>query len=375
MATRRHNTTTRSRNSHGWEPSFGYAVVVAVLAVVGLLAAWHLRQLLLLLFAAVLVSLALRGCASGITYAIPVFGRRASFVVASLLVAALLGGFGYLLGSQLRGEFGDIWGHAPELLVPLEEWFGFDNVEEWLLEAGTELFSGASVLNWVIGVSGAVAGLLANAVLVVIAAFYLGLSSATYRTGALYLLPPSIRKSADETLTAIGHGLQRWIIGQFIAMAVVGILTFIGLWMLAVPSALALAVIAALLEFIPFVGPILAAVPALAIAFGESPELALWVLALFVVVQQIEGNVLMPLIQRQAVKLPPVAALFAVLAAGLLFGPLGVLLATPLAVVCMISIKKLWVRDALGEDVAVPGLTATTAGRDTTGNNGVGGSV
>jgi predicted PurR-regulated permease PerM len=352
----RNKTSSASRITHGRLPTFGYGLLLVTVVVVGALAVWHLRQLLLLLFAAILVALALRGFASGILLAVPVLGRKTAFVLASLLAAATLGGFGYLLGSQLRGEFGDIWHHVPELLVPLEEWFGFNDVEEWLVEAGTELFSGASVLNWVIGVSGVLAGLVANAVLVIIAAFYLGLSPATYRAGLLYLLPPSVRGSADETLTAIGHGLQRWIVGQFVAMAVVGILTFIGLWMLGVPSALALAVIAALLEFIPFVGPILAAIPALAIAFGESAELALWVLALYVLVQQIEGNVLMPLIQRQAVSLPPVATLFAVLAAGLLFGPLGILLATPLAVVCMIAVKKLWVRDALAEDVAVPGL-------------------
>jgi predicted PurR-regulated permease PerM len=331
-------------------------LIALALVAVALLTFWYLRQLLLLLFAAILLSLALRGAAAGILFVLPVIGRRTGFVLASFATVAVLGGFGYFLGSQLRGELGDVWTQIPELLVPLEEWFGFDDAEEWLINAGAELFSGASVLNWVIGVSGVVAGLLANAVLVVIAAFYLGLSPGTYRAGLLMVLPPRVRSSAAETFFAIGHGLQRWIIGQFCAMAVVGVLTFVGLWLLDVPSALALAVIAALFEFIPFLGPVLAAVPALAIAFGESPALALWVLALYLVVQQVEGNVLMPLIQQRVVSLPPVATLFAVLAAGILFGPLGVLLATPLAVVCMIAIKKLWVRDALGEDIGVPGL-------------------
>lgn len=337
-------------------PLLARGLIALALVAIALLAIWYLRQLLLLLFAAILLSLALRGAAAGTLFVLPAIGRRTAFILTSLAMVVLLGGFGYLLGSQLRGEFGDIWTQVPELLVPLEEWFGFDDAEEWLINAGAELFSGASVLNWVIGVSGVVAGLLANAVLVIIAAFYLGLSPGTYRTGLLMVLPPRLRETADETLSAIGHGLQRWIIGQFCAMAVVGVLTFCGLWLLGVPSALALAVIAALLEFIPFLGPVLAAIPALAIAFGESPALALWVLALYLVIQQVEGNVLMPLIQQRVVSLPPVATLFAVLAAGILFGPLGVLLATPLAVVCMIAIKKLWVHDALGEDIDVPGL-------------------
>jgi predicted PurR-regulated permease PerM len=138
-------------------------LIALALVAVALLTFWYLRQLLLLLFAAILLSLALRGAAAGLLFVLPLVSRRAAFVLASFATVALLGGFGYFLGSQLRGEFGDIWTQIPKLLVPLEEWLGFDDAEEWLVNAGTELFSGASVLNWVIGVSGVVAGLLANA--------------------------------------------------------------------------------------------------------------------------------------------------------------------------------------------------------------------
>jgi predicted PurR-regulated permease PerM len=324
------------------------------LFVVALVAFWQLRHLMLLMFAAILVSLVLRSTASGLRRVFPFLGELSAFYIATILGVGLLAGSGYMLGAQLRGELQDIWDQLSELFVPLEDWLGLEDIEQWLVERGEELFSEISVLYWIVGVSSAMAGVIANAVLILAAAFYFGLQPQIYRGGLVMLLPPSLRPSAEGALDAISYGLRRWIMGQLVAMLLVGILTYVGLSLLGVPSALALAVIAGLLEFIPFIGPILAAVPALAIALAQSPQLALWVLALYVLIQQVESNLLTPLIQQRAVRLPPVATLFAVIAAGLLFGFLGILLATPLAVACMIGVKKLWVRDALGEDVKLP---------------------
>jgi predicted PurR-regulated permease PerM len=84
-------------------------------------------------------------------------------------------------------------------------------------------------------------------------------------------------------------------------------------------------------------------------------QIALWTLLLYVAIQQVESNLITPLVQRQAVSLPPAVTLFAVVAFGLLSGPLGVLLATPLAVIVLVAVTKLWVRDVLGESTVLPG--------------------
>jgi predicted PurR-regulated permease PerM len=118
-----------------------------------------------------------------------------------------------------------------------------------------------------------------------------------------------------------------------------------------VPSALALGLFAGLAEFVPIVGPIVSAVPALIIALSRSYELALWVLLMFVVLQQIEGNLIQPLIQRRMVSLPPALTLFAVVVFGLLFGAIGVLLATPLTVTGFVLVRQLYIADALGDDL------------------------
>jgi predicted PurR-regulated permease PerM len=135
----------------------------------------------------------------------------------------------------------------------------------------------------------------------------------------------------------------------------VGVLTTLGLWLLGIPSALALGLLAGVLEFVPFLGPILSAVPAVALALGEGMDTMLWVVGLYVAVQQIEGALITPLVQQHTVDLPPALTIFAIVAFGVLFGPLGILLATPLAVVVFVLVKKLWVREVLHENTELPG--------------------
>ncbi len=137
-------------------------------------------------------------------------------------------------------------------------------------------------------------------------------------------------------------------------MALVGALTGLGLWLVGVPSALALGLIAGLAEFIPYVGPIVSAVLALLLASSQGLETTVAAVAIVVVVQQLESNVIMPLVSKEALAVPPATAIFAVVAMGVLFGPLGLLLGFPLTVVLDIAIRRLYVRETLGEPVEIP---------------------
>ena len=151
------------------------------------------------------------------------------------------------------------------------------------------------------------------------------------------------------------RALRLWLKGQLIAMVVVGLLTGVGLWLLGMRSALALGLLAGLLEFIPFAGPLLAAVPAILLALAVGPDMALWVLLLYFAVQQFEGYVLTPLVQQYAVDLPGVILLFSLLGFGTLFGTLGVVLAAPLSVVTFVLVKRLYVIEALHTQTPIPG--------------------
>jgi predicted PurR-regulated permease PerM len=134
-------------------------------------------------------------------------------------------------------------------------------------------------------------------------------------------------------------------------MIIVGTLIGVGLAVVGVPSALALGLIAGVAEFVPIIGPVIGAIPALLLASTESVDTVLWTLAVFVVVQQLESNLIMPIIAGRVVELPPAVGLFAVVALGILFGPLGLVLGYPLAIVIDVAVKRLYLSGVLKEPV------------------------
>jgi predicted PurR-regulated permease PerM len=150
-------------------------------------------------------------------------------------------------------------------------------------------------------------------------------------------------------LCEIGKVLKRWLVGQSLLAVCVALLTGVGLALLGAPFAIALALLAGLMEFVPYIGPFVAAVPAILVGFGDSPQLALNVALLFLAIQMIESYVLAPLIQHKAVHLPPAMILFAQVLMGAIVGALGVAVATPLAAAIMVAVGMLYVEDALGD--------------------------
>ena len=179
--------------------------------------------------------------------------------------------------------------------------------------------------------------------LVVFLSLYLALDPQGYREGFLRLLPPDTRPRVRSALGASGVALRQWLVGQLGAMAAVGILTATGLWLAGVPLAIPLGILSGLLDFVPVVGPFVAAIPGVLIAFSRSPELALYALLVYVGVQFFEGHVIIPLAQKWAVALPPAIGLLGLVAFGIVFGPAGVLFAMPLTVVAVVLVRRLYV--------------------------------
>jgi predicted PurR-regulated permease PerM len=201
----------------------------------------------------------------------------------------------------------------------------------------------------------AVGGAITNLVLVVIAGVFLASEPRLYRRGFLKLFPEDRHEAMAHAFDNTARALHLWLLGQLASMLIIGAFTWLGLWLVGVPSALMLGVIAGLAEFVPLLGPIFSAVPGLLLALLISPETALWALVVYVGIQQIESNLITPLVERRAVSLPPVVTLFGVLAMGVTFGFLGLLLSAPLTVVTYVLIKQLYVRDTLGQPTQVPG--------------------
>jgi predicted PurR-regulated permease PerM len=186
-------------------------------------------------------------------------------------------------------------------------------------------------------------GGIADLVLVIFLTMYLAVDPKTYRNGFLLLLPRSARDDVGNALDASGDALRKWLVGQLGAMIVVGVLTGLGLWAVGVPLALPLGILSGLLDFVPFIGPLLAAIPGILLAFSQGPQVALYAALVYFAVQFIEGHLVLPLAQKWAVSLPPALTLVSIVAVGLVFGLPGLLFAMPLTVVAVVMVQKLYV--------------------------------
>jgi predicted PurR-regulated permease PerM len=321
---------------------------LAVFALLGMLAwlAFRLSDVLLMLFGAVIVAVALRALAQPLGDRLRMPPRLAVGVATALAVIGIVLG-SWLVGDRLLEQFDDLARKLPAALTKLVGWARERAIGEalWKVWRGTN----ADDVPWASLAVAATSTLSAVGAigLVLVVGLYLAGDPAMYREGVVRLVPPAFRPRVDDALVASGHALSRWLLGQGISMLFVGTTTAIGLSLLGLPLALTLGLLAGALAFIPFFGPIASGVLAVLLAFMQGPEQALYAAGLCVLIQQIEGNLLMPLVQRWAVALPPVLGITAAVIFGLLFGLPGVILASPLMVVAVVLVRKLYVEDVL----------------------------
>ena len=349
-----------SRNS-SQPPTGDLARAAVTLAILGgtlaaaLFVTWSVRQALLLVFGSVVVAVLLLAAATPLERRTGL-SRTWSLPLVGLLFLLLGGGAMWLMGSQIRGQVASLIAMLPQAMDVLQQRFGLSLGGG---EGGMDLQSIGGMLQNVAGsvftVGTTVASALSSLVLVIAGGFFLAGSPSLYRAGVVKLFPPSYQPRLDEALRTTGRALHLWLLAQLIAMVMTGTLAGLGTWLLGVPAPLALGLFAGLLEFIPLIGSIGGAVPAVLLALAQDPMLAVWTALLFLVIQQVESNLIMPVVQRQMVDLPPALLLFSVVAVGLLFGITGVLIAAPLTIVIYVLVKMLWVRDALGQETHVPG--------------------
>lgn len=331
-------------------------VVIALWALASLF--WLARDLLFIAFFALLVASFLSIFVEplhehGVKRAI------AAPLVLLILVLVVIGLF-VLAWPTLRAQFLIIQQQLPPTIDAVQQWFreqvaavtgsfggdAQDLEEELRTRMGSEvsgLVGGAlPLLNTAVG---AISGLF----LVLFAGLFIAISPRTYMHGMVVLFPRSRRRRMGEVLPRAGAALTQWMKGTAMAMVMVGAMSGIGLWLIGVPAALALGVIAGLLEFIPYIGPAISFIPAIVVALAVSPEKALWAIGLYVVVQFTESNLITPLLMKQMVKLPPALTLLFQTMMGLLFGFLGLLLAVPILATGKILIQELYVEGVADE--------------------------
>lgn len=332
------------------------AVTVIVLAIVGM--AWlviELVQFLLLVFASLVLAAVFAAMAARVCR-LTGMQRGPALALSVLMLLAIFAGAFTLFGSQLASEFDTIQQSIPPAIDRVEaqlDDIGLGSQAREMVRQGSgDLSSLASRLG---GFALTATNVIANFVLVFVGAIFIASDPNVYRRGLLLLMPQKAEGAVADALDDASRGLRGWMVGQAVSSLVVIVLTGGGLWVLGVPASGGLGVIAGLLDVIPMVGPVIAGIPAVLLAFTVSPSTALWTIGLFLVVQQLQGNFLQPMIQKQAVDVPPAVLLFAVVAAGLVFGFLGVLLSAPLTVVIYVMVQRIYVRTLLGKPIRIAG--------------------
>jgi predicted PurR-regulated permease PerM len=328
------------------------------LLVLALLAAWRVADVLLVVFAGILFALFLRGLGD-LLAARTRLGPTAALTVVVIALAGLLGAAGWWLAGDIAEQVEQLARDIPRAIGALRErleryeWGRLVLTSLPVIDAEMAqrvLAQAPGVLSRTLGTT---LGFLTNLVIVTVVGLYLAYEPRLYAGGLVRLLPPARRPRGEAVLHALRVTLQWWLIGKVIVMALVGLMTGIGLWAIGLPLALTLGLLAGLLDFIPYVGPVLGFAPAVLLALTQDTTIVLYVAALYLVVQSLESYVLTPLVQRQAVALAPALTISAQIVLTVLFGGLGLVLATPLTAAGLVLVKMLYLEDVLGEDVEI----------------------
>ena len=327
---------------------------ISVLFILGLAAVWFAADALLLVFACILCAVLFYELSRMLARRTGM-QRKWALAVVVLLLVSVIGLGGWAMAPQIAEQSTKLAEAVPKSLQQLQGMVnehpllkrvmaGMPPPEQIVKQLG-EMVPNAGLF------FGGVVGALGNVVIILFVGIYFAASPHLYTNGLIKLVPQSKRPRARQVQQKIGETLGSWLLGKAMSMLIVGVVTSAGLSMLGVPLALILGIIAGLLDFVPYIGPILAGVPAVLIAFTISPDLALYTVLLFVGVQLVEGYVLQPLIESRAVDLPPALTIVMQLIFGTIFGFAGVALATPLAAAIKVLVQMLYVEDVLGDKV------------------------
>lgn len=333
------------------------AVALAVLLVGLAVLLWQIVDVLLLIFAGFLAALFLRTLTDILSHYSRLPARAALPVVVLILLGALALA-GWLFAPKLEAQMEQLAKQIPSEIQHLEAQLKQTTWGKALLQkitssGGSGLLQGGLISR----LTGTVSMLLdigADAIFVFLVALFIAGNPKMYRAGLLRLVPAKRRGRAGEVVTEVITTLRWWLLGQLISMATIGILTGLALWLLGMKLAFSLGVLAGFLEFIPYAGPILSAVPAILLALAQGPVEALYITLLYIAIHQFEGDVVIPFVHRRTVSLPPALTVSAILIMEALFGFIGILVATPLVAVALVLVKMLYLHDVLGEEVELP---------------------
>jgi predicted PurR-regulated permease PerM len=312
--------------------SFTILAITAIALAIGLV--WIGRVIFLLLFASIVGAILLTTISDWLHTRLKIKQGPALvlFICVAFAVAALLV---WMLGPNAVEQFADLEAELPVAAHSLLTQLQSHQWGQWLLRQspGSEQVSNgfSFALTRIGGIVVSSATILAGLVIVFSLSVYFSIEPGMYYNGLRRTVPQEYREKLDACAASVAQILRWWVLAKLISMAMVGILISIGLWIVGVPLAGTLGIIAAVMTFIPNVGPLISVIPAALLALAISPTKGLLALLVFAIVFTLEGYVVTPLLERNIVRLPPALTLTMQLLLAAVAGPVGVALAAPLA--------------------------------------------
>jgi predicted PurR-regulated permease PerM len=347
--------------------AFAYRVFITVgitvLVAITLVLLWQALYVLLLIFGGILLAVLLRAMSDPLSHYTGI-SEGWSLAIVMVVLVGLMVGAGFLIAPRVAEQMDELTEQLPRAVDRIKERIVHYEWTHRLLKQAPEaeqLIGDGGGLGMAGGAMAQATGLLVTTlegiiyvVVILFVAIYVAVDPELYLRGIVRLVPVQHRLRAREVLDEIGYTLRWWLIGRLIAMTAVGLLTWIGLAIVGVPLALTLGILAGLLDFIPNIGPWIAAVPGVLLALMESPEKAIYTAIVYAVVQQVESFLITPIIQQKAIHMPPALTITVQVLMGLMAGILGLTLATPLAAALIVLVQMLYVRNTLGDPIPKP---------------------
>jgi predicted PurR-regulated permease PerM len=316
-----------------------------------LVLAWKLAPMIMLIIGGLVFAAGLQGAERLLArlWKVPHTVRMTTVII---LVIGLLAGFVVFAGVQLTEQYEQLRATLTDQIDQLRTLANKNNVDLGTKSSDPVAVVGGQMLGSLASVReavGSVAAGIGTLVFMIMFGIYIALDPRVYERGVEWLTPERHRAEADATLRAMARTLRHWVAGRGLAMAIEGVIIYIGLRIAGVPLAGLLALTTGLLVFIPTLGALIAGGLIVAIGFSAGTTTGLAAIALFAVVQFIEGYILTPVIEKRVVDLAPAVVLAAQLLFGVLFGIIGVALADPIVAMAKVALTRRSAAEAANE--------------------------
>ncbi len=310
---------------------------------------------LFLVFTGLLFAIFIRGLSRFIFDRLPVIPEKFGIFITLLCLIAIFVSFFIFLVPQLAEQMPQLskeLANAQDLLR--EKTAHMRWLQEFLMkDDGAFVNFSQDMTSKILGLFAGTFGVVTSLFVILFIALYFCFSPYSYLAGLFALTPAKWHERMDQIFYALDYTLSHWLIGRFVGMLMISVCSYLGLLFLGVPLPLSLAVLAGLLTFIPNIGPIISALPAIFLGYVQSPATGLYVILLYVGIQGVESYLVTPLVQQRQISLPPVLMLIAQLVFANTYGFMGLLLATPLTAGAMVLVKMLYIEDVLGKSTDV----------------------